>query len=289
VTVDAPPSAAGGGRWRRSRLVDSGAALARSAARRAARVPDKLPPGVRDQVAQSVKRLAKVRTPKNARRVVIEEAERLFIAATPLLAAVPLPVTGWTARVAAGTAGGCAALLEQAEEIAAVVSWGGALPGAPVVAGAVFSAWLLELWIALSARVNQLKAAGRTVDPDTLGRELAGAYLGDPDAVRRDGMAQTVRQIAIKSAERWAAGLVPGAGVAFDAVASQRTVARILRVPVTAHPLAPIPSQPALGESRASERRRARRPTARRRLLESHQIPSTLEADPPAPRAPPPA
>jgi hypothetical protein len=127
-------------------------------------------------------------------------------------------------------------VVEQAEELAAVVSWGGALPTAPVVAGAVITGWVLELWIALSARVNQLKAAHRDIDHDQLGRELAGAYLGDPDAVHRDGTKRVLRSVAVKAAERWAAGLVPGLGVAFDTFASQRTVARILREPVTNHP-----------------------------------------------------
>jgi hypothetical protein len=65
---------------------------------------------------------------------------------------------------------------------------------------------------------------------------LAGAYLGDADAARRDGMSQLVRSVAMKAAERWAAGLVPGAGILFDTYTSQRTVARILAEPVTAHP-----------------------------------------------------
>ncbi|MDQ1391179.1 MAG: hypothetical protein QOF30_156 [Acidimicrobiaceae bacterium] len=230
------PEAAGsaGGVTRRQRLRDSGAGMAR----RVARFPANLPDGVQDQIKQSVKRLAKVRSLKSAKRVLVEEVERLFLGVTPLLAAAPLPLSGWRARIAAGTTGGAAAAVEQAEEIATVLSWGGALPGAPVVAGAVLSGWVLELWIAVSARVNQLKAAGRQVDPDLLGRELAGAYLGDPDAVRRLGTARVVRAVAVKAAERWAAGLVPGVGIAFDTFTSQRTVARILREPVTAHPRA---------------------------------------------------
>jgi hypothetical protein len=236
LTPQASPGATalGGRMTRRQRLMDSGAGVAR----RVAQLPANLPPGVQDQVKQSVKRIAKVRSLKSAKRVLMEEAERLFLGVTPLLAAAPLPLTGRRARMAAATTGGAAAVVEQAEEIAAVVSWGGALPGAPVVAGAVLSAWVLELWIAVSARVNQLKAAGRRVDPDLLGRELAGAYLGDPDAVRRLGTAKVVRAVAVKAAERWAAGLVPGVGIAFDTFTSQRTVARILRQPVTAHPIA---------------------------------------------------
>jgi hypothetical protein len=229
------------------RLVGSGAAWARKTAQRASRLPArvpgladrlpaKLPAGVREQIGQSVRRLAKVRSVKGAKKALIAEAERLFLVVTPLLAAAPLPLTGWQARLAAGGAGGASAAVEQAEELAAFVSWGGALPSAPVVAGAVVTAWVLELWIALSARVNQLKAAGRQVDTDQLARELAGAYIGDPDAVRRDGMARVVRGVAVRAAERWAAGLVPGLGVVFDSFASQRTVARILREPLAAHP-----------------------------------------------------
>lgn len=220
------------GRRARQRLSQSAQGVRRSVAG----LPDRLPDGVKEQIGISARRLTKVRSLKSAKRVVVEEAERLFLAVTPLLAAAPLPVTGWRARLAAGTSGGAAAVVEQAEEVAAVVSWGGALPSAPVVTGAVFAAWVLELWLAVSARVNQLKAAGREVDTDLLTRELAGAYLGDRDAARRDGMARTVRAVAWRAAERWAAGLVPGFGIAFDTYVSQRTVARILAEPVTAHP-----------------------------------------------------
>jgi hypothetical protein len=180
--------------------------------------------------------MARVRSLKGAKKALVEEAERLFLAVTPLLAAAPLPVTGWQARLAAGTAGGAGAAIEQAEEIAAVLSWGGALPGTPAVLGAMFTAWVLELWIAVSARVNQLKAAGRDIDTELLGRELAGAYLGDPDVARRDGKSRVIRAVAVRAAERWAAGLVPGVGIAFDTFASQRTVAHILRQPVIDHP-----------------------------------------------------
>ena len=214
------------------RLRESSAAVAG----RLARLPTRLPPDVREQIGVSARRLTKVRSLKGAKRTLLEEAERLFLTVTPLLAATPLPVTGWRARLAAGGAGCAAAVVEQAEELATLVSWGGALPSAPVATGAVVTAWILELWLAVSARVNQVKAAGRQVDADTLSRELAGAYLGDADAVRRDGMGNVVRSVAMKAAERWAAGLVPGAGIVFDTYASQRTVARILAEPVTAHP-----------------------------------------------------
>jgi hypothetical protein len=230
------------GRARR-RLVESGTRLAR----KVTQLPANLPPGVREQIGQSAQRLSKVRSLKGAKKALVEEAERMFVAVTPLLAAAPLPVTGWRARLAAGGAGGAGAAVEQAEEIAAVVSWGGALPGAPLVAGAVVTAWVLELWIALSARVNQLKAAGRQVDMDLLGRELAEAYLGQRAVVGRDGKTRLVRAVAVRAAERWAAGLVPGVGIAFDSFSAQRTVARILGQPVTAHPQPPRPSD--LGRS----------------------------------------
>jgi hypothetical protein len=100
---------------------------------------------------------------------------------------------------------------------------------------------MLELWIALSARVHQLRAAGRDVNPEVLGQELAAAYLGDVHPGRRDGNTSIVRAVAVRAAERWAAGLVPGVGIAFDGYAAQRTVARILRQPVSAHPAAAQP------------------------------------------------
>jgi hypothetical protein len=202
-------------------------------------LPDRLPDNVREQVGISVKRLKKVRTPKGFKKAVLEEVERLFLAVTPLLAAAPLPLTGWRARLAAGAAGSASAVVEQAEEVAALVSWGGALPSAPVVTGAVLAGWILELWIAVSARVNQLKAAGRQVDPDTLSRELAGAYLDDREGAKNNDMAWAVRSVAVRAAKRWVAGLIPGFGIAYDGVSSQRTVSRILAEPLDAHPLLP--------------------------------------------------
>ena len=112
------------GRLRR-RVAASGAGLARKAARlpdklpknvrqevtgsvtrmaqKAARLPGKLPEEVLQEVAHSVARLARVRSIKGAQKAVVEEMERLFVAVTPLLAAAPLPVTGWGARVAASS------------------------------------------------------------------------------------------------------------------------------------------------------------------------------------------
>lgn len=243
-------------------------------------VPERLPPGVRDHVSQSAKRLAKVRSPSGAKRAMIEEAERLFIAGTPLLVAAPLPVRGWTARLAAGTVGGAAAVAEQAEELAAAVSWGGALPSAPVVAGAVITGWMVELWVAVSARVNQLKAAGRDVDPVLLSRELAGAYLGNAGAVSGEGAARAARAVAVRAAEQWAIGLVPGVGIAVDAFSSQRTVARILRQPVEGHPPVSGPWRPAA--RRLDQRRRTASP--RRRLSYRRRHPPLFE---PVPRASP--
>ena len=205
-------------------------------ARRLAAVPNALPQAVRDEIAVSVRRLTKVRSVADAKRVVAKEAERLFVAVIPALAAKPLPLSGWKARVAAGTTGGAAAAVEQAEEIAAVFSWGGALPAAPVVAGAVFTSWVLELWIAVSARVNQVKAAGRQVDTDVLSRELAGAVIGDFAAARKNALPKVMRAVGRKVVARWAAGLVPGVGIVFDGYIAQRIVRAILRQPVTAYP-----------------------------------------------------
>jgi hypothetical protein len=242
-------------------------------ARRLAGLPNALPQGVRDEIAESVRRLSSVRSVKGARRAVSEEVERLFVAVIPMLATRPIPLRGWQARVAAGTAGGAAAAVEQAEEIAAALSWGGAVPAAPVVAGAVLTGWVLELWIGVSARVNQVQAAGRVVDPDLLSQELAGAVIGDFSAVGRDGLPKVVRAVAAKAVERWAAGLVPGVGIVFDSYVAQKTVAAILRRPVTAYPLA-APPEPALpgpppDRRLATGRPRRWRPVLRRRAASS--------------------
>jgi hypothetical protein len=206
------------------------------AARRASGASTALPPGVRNEITASVRRLTAIRSIDDARRAMTSEAERLFVAVTPLLVAAPLPVSGWRARVAAGSAGAAAAAVEEAEAIAALISWGGALPAAPVVAAAVFSGWVLELWIAVSARVNQLHAADRQVDAAVLGKELAGAIVGDAHAVARDGAERVIRSVAVHAVERWATGLLPGLGIALDSFDAQRTVAAILREPLSAHP-----------------------------------------------------
>lgn len=221
---------------RTRRLAKAGARVARRAASSAADLSNKLPSGVREQIRQSAKEFTKVRSLKGAKSTLIAETERLFLVVTPMLAAVPLPLTGAQARIAAGCAAGAGAAVEQAQELADLVSWGGALPTAPVAFGAMFTAWVVHLWIALSARVNQLKAAGREVDGDLLGQELARAYLGD----KADRHTNVIRGVATKAVEGWLMGLVPGAGIAYDAYTAQRTVVRILREPVTAHPPAVI-------------------------------------------------
>ncbi|MGH9126822.1 MAG: hypothetical protein ACRDZ8_19140 [Acidimicrobiales bacterium] len=217
----------------------------RSALRSASKLPAALPPDVREQIGESVRRLSKVRSVKGAKAALLKEAERLFLNVTPLLAAAPLPLSGWGARLAAGSASGAGAVVEQAEELADLVSWGGALPSAPAAAAAVFTAWVLQLWIAVSARVRQLRTAGRQVDPDLIGLELARAYLGEPGIGKGDDLAAVARGVARRAVQGWLMGLVPGAGIAVDAYSAQRTVARILREPVTAHPPAPtVPSKP---------------------------------------------
>jgi hypothetical protein len=233
---DDPFAAAEGWRGRLDRAKAAGGAVMAKAAEKAAGAKAALPEGVRNEIGNSVRRLSAIRSIDDAKSALTAEAERLFVAVTPLLTASPLPVSGWRARIAAGSAGGAAAAVEEAEAIAALVSWGGALPAAPVVAAALFSGWVLELWIAVSARVNQLHAAGREVDPNVLARELAGAIVGDANAVARDGAERVMRSVATHAVERWATGLLPGLGIALDSFDAQRTVAAILRRPVTAHP-----------------------------------------------------
>lgn len=61
------------GRWR-SRLADAASAVRQ----RIAGLPAALPAGVREQVGISARRLSKARSLKGAKRVLLEEAERLF-------------------------------------------------------------------------------------------------------------------------------------------------------------------------------------------------------------------
>jgi hypothetical protein len=105
-----------------------------------------------------------------------------------------------------------------------------------VLAG-LLVAWATELWVALSVRVHQLEGAGREIDHDVLAGEIAAAMIGSPDQViTKRAAKRAARTLTHRLATRWAVGLTPGVGIAYDAFDAQRTVRSIARLPVHSHP-----------------------------------------------------
>lgn len=166
------------------------------------------------------------------------EVGRLARAAVPVLAEHPLPIRRRRLGEAlAAATGGLAAGVVELDELAVVVTDGVAAPTVPGAGVAFLVAFVLELWIAVSVRVHQIEAAGRTVDRDSLVSEVNTAVL-DVDA--RDGQKLAggiAKAIGKRLARRWIAGLAPGVGIVVDGEAARRTVGRIWQLPLASHPL----------------------------------------------------
>ena len=195
-------------------------------------------------VGASARRLSRIRSPREAMDALPAELEHLVAATVPVLAEHPLPVTSARqARVWAAAAAGAAALLQQAGEVSLVESLG--LAGtalAPTVVGGMLLAWVAELWLSVTVRVRRLDEAGRAVDHAVLATDMIEAVLGGPsrtDQPTHQRAARTLgRQAATRMGRRWAAGLVPVIGIAYDGWDAQRTIDRVLALPVETHPLA---------------------------------------------------
>lgn len=224
-----------------------------AARRRLAELAAGLPADARREIAASARRLAGARSPSALLQVLVVELERLIGMLVPLLARTPLPVRSIKqARVTSAVAAGAAAAVSEAEGIMLALSVGAAAPGAPAVSLAWLTAWAVEVWATVSVRARQLEAAGRQVDEDLLVEEVATALMGSREAsaaARRPGfgvppswLAQRVaRRIATRLTRRWAAGLAPAVGIAYDTLDAQRTVSAIAAMPVDGHPPAVIP------------------------------------------------
>ena len=202
----------------------------------------RLPAAVRTEVAGSVRRLGSaVRSPADLVKAIPDELERLLATSVPVLARNPLPlVDPLRARAAAAGTAGAAAALQQAAELSVFESWGlSATAVTPAVLTALVTAWVVEVWLAVSVRVAALQRSGREVDEALLGTEIVEAALG-PDASPQMRVATALaRGGAKRMGRRWAAGLVPVVGVAYDGWDAQRTVARVAALSVGAHPPAP--------------------------------------------------
>jgi hypothetical protein len=196
-----------------------------------------LPKEAVPELAKSVYRLRKVRTPAQAHAAAETETERLLTVITPLLVAHPLPVQRTaSAKAILATAGGLAAAGEEIETIAAIVSAGSIVPPSlPVIIGANLVAVAIELYVAASLRVHDLEAAGIVVDPQQVADDVIFAMTGESPsgtAVRRHVTKHVVRIVAARLFARWGAGFVPFVGIAYAGWDTQRTVDAIRALPL---------------------------------------------------------
>lgn len=199
-----------------------------------------LPKEAVPELAKSVYRLRKVRTPAQAQAAAETETERLLTVITPLLVAHPLPVQRTnSAKAILAAAGGLAAAGEEIETIAAIVSAGSIVPPSlPVIIGANLVAVAVELYVAASLRVHDLEAAGLIVDPQQVADDVIFAMTGESpsgNAMRRHVTKHMVRVVAARLFARWGAGFVPFVGIAYASWDTQRTVDAIRALPVPAH------------------------------------------------------
>jgi hypothetical protein len=199
-----------------------------------------LPKEAVPEVAKSVYRMRKVRTPAQAHEAVETETEHLLTVVMPLLVAHPLPVQRTTsAKAILAAAGGLAAAGEEIETIAALVSSGTAVPPTlPVVIGANIVALTVELYVAASLRVHDLRAAGIEPTAQQVADDVIFAMTGEAaqGSLRRHVTKHVVKTVARRLLARWGAGLVPVAGIAYMGWDTQRTAdaVRALPLPLTA-------------------------------------------------------
>jgi hypothetical protein len=199
-----------------------------------------LPKEAVPELAKSVYRLRKVRTPAQATAAVETETEHLLTVVMPLLVAHPLPVQRTSsAKAILAAAGGLAAAGEEIETIAALVSAGAAVPPTlPIVIGANIVALAVELYVAASLRIHDLRAAGIEPTPHQVADDVIFAMTGEDTkrGLRRHVTKHVVKTVARRLLARWGAGLVPVAGIAYMGWDMQRTAdaVRALPLPVAA-------------------------------------------------------
>jgi hypothetical protein len=210
-----------------------------------------LPKEAVPELARSVYRLRKVRTPAQATHAVETETEHLLTVVMPLLVTHPLPVQRTaSAKAILATAGGLAAAGEEIETIAALVSAGTAVPPTlPIVIGANLVALTVELYVAASLRVHDLRAAGIEPTPQQVADDVIFAMTGDSSRgrVRRHVTKQVVKTVARRLLARWGAGLVPFAGIAYVGWDTQRTADAVRALPLPLVADAMLVSERSLG------------------------------------------
>ena len=175
----------------------------------------------------------KVRSLDEASSLVTYEVERLLTVVAPTFVRYPLRVGPTSGRLLVGLTAGGAALLEEFEADASVASFGAAAPGTPLVLAADLPALVIETrrWQA-SVRIRRAPTGGIAGDPRGGGQ---GPRSGDDRMVGRSEPRHHPRggeRIAKRLIKRWAAGVTPIAGIAYDGWDAQKTVAAIARMPL---------------------------------------------------------
>jgi hypothetical protein len=191
------------------------------------------------ELARSVNRLRTVRTPRQAVDAFETETERLLTVVAPMLVEHPLPVKRTrSARIVVGAAGGLAAAGEEIEELAGLVSAGATVPPTlPVMIGANLVALAVEVYVAASLRVHDLRAAGFDPEPNEVARDVILAMTGKDvgrNALAHHATKQMIKSIVTRVLSRWGAAFVPFIGIAYSGWDAQRTVGAVRALPLPA-------------------------------------------------------
>jgi len=201
-------------------------------------LPRSLPPGVWPELAKSMRNLRKIRSPRDAVAAFETETERLLTVVMPLIVEHPIPVQSTaTAKAIVATAGGLAAMGEEWEEVAAVVTAGVAVgPTMPVVLAANLAALTIEVAVAASLRVHQMIKAGIAPEADQVARDVIFAMTGKADDGKAGGIVSKamVKSVVTRVLARWGVSLVPFAGIAYSGWDAQRTIDTIANLPMPA-------------------------------------------------------
>jgi hypothetical protein len=213
---------------------DCGVTDARRFPKGVERLITRLPEPARPHVRESLSRLGSVRRPGQALQAFSDEVEHLLRVLMPVFVRHPMVRTPAAARRLAALSAASAATVEQAEELLAAVSLGSAVPpGAATVLAVAVAATVLESYAAASVRVHQLRYYGVEIDPDAIARDVHAALFDEPQrSDRRYSARRLARRGATRIGRRWAAGLVPVAGIVYAAHDARRTIDRVLLRPV---------------------------------------------------------
>lgn len=205
------------------------------------------------EVRASVGRLASVRNGQAALGALEREIEHLMVVVTPLLVAHPLPVRNATvARVLVGGTAAAVAVGEELDEVAALFSAGASIaPSVPVLVTAAFLSLGVEVSVATSLRVHDLRAAEASTHPAAVTNDVLFAMAGSGGAARAVMTRQLVKRIAARVLARWGTGLVPVIGAGYSAWDAQQTIGAIRRLPAPFHLPPSVPDRPAFASSAA--------------------------------------